>query len=355
MNPALNSQAATRARKLLESYSRSYPAGWKSVDYQRTWRGKRYPEWPSWCFLPIAGACDIVKEVHDVEFNLHEVVIEGSILAALAAWRVSQGVYQIDTTVYQALIDTPLTGDIPCEVLYRLPQWCVYLETPGMQFDGFPLHGTFAHLEYNPHHPDRPELRLVLDHDHPDKRFKIASIFLGNWSLREAVDRSLRPLTSEMSSIYADGGQNMRDSVMALSIPVLEPIVSVLLYLCSLSADYGDVASRPSNPQPKKTKDGLRLFPPNAPTKWLVAVRMGAALRGATSGAANDQQNETVAKNHSSSRPHVRRAHWHGFWTGTRNGERHFDVRWLPPIPVNVVDFAELPTVLHPVGGSPNS
>ena len=43
--------------------------------------------------------------------------------------------------VYDAVRDTPVEGDIPCEVLHRLPEWCVYVETPGMTAFQAPLHG----------------------------------------------------------------------------------------------------------------------------------------------------------------------------------------------------------------------
>lgn len=36
--------------------------------------------------------------------------------------------------------------------------------------------------------------------------------------------------------------------------------------------------------------------------------------------------------------PNIRRAHWHGYWTGPRKGntktEQTFSLRWLPPIMV---------------------
>ena len=48
-----------------------------------------------------------------------------------------------------------------------------------------------------------------------------------------------------------------------------------------------------------------------------------------------------------SPRPHMRRAHYHHFWTGPHDGERKLIVRWLPPIPVNWKDDTELPTVIH--------
>src|SRR5690606_8718894 len=42
----------------------------------------------------------------------------------LAAWRMTQGIYRIDPALYDALITTDLAGDIPANVLMRLPEWC---------------------------------------------------------------------------------------------------------------------------------------------------------------------------------------------------------------------------------------
>ena len=53
---------------------------------------------------------------------------------------------------------------------------------------------------------------------------------------------------------------------------------------------------------------------------------------------------------HSGPRPHVRRAHWHSFWTGkVGSEERRLKPRWLPPIPVNLDDPDSIPAVIRPV------
>jgi hypothetical protein len=70
-------------------------------------------------------------------------------VGALAAWRVTKGIYRFDPDVYQEIIDTPVTGDIPHEILFELPEWCVYIETPGMMAEQEQkVVGFFAHLEY---------------------------------------------------------------------------------------------------------------------------------------------------------------------------------------------------------------
>ena len=57
-----------------------------------------------------------------------------------------------------------LTGDLPCEVLRRLPVWCVYVETPGRQWFGQAMHRFFAHLECDAN-TGREELRMLIDAD----------------------------------------------------------------------------------------------------------------------------------------------------------------------------------------------
>jgi hypothetical protein len=44
-------------------------------------------------------------------------------------------------------------------------------------------------------------------------------------------------------------------------------------------------------------------------------------------------------------RPHIRRAHWHTFRRGPRDGEQTRVIRWLPPIPVNVDETGVIPTI----------
>jgi hypothetical protein len=43
-------------------------------------------------------------------------------IAALAGWRVAQGVYRFDPDLFDSVWDTPLDTRIPGEVLFRLPE-----------------------------------------------------------------------------------------------------------------------------------------------------------------------------------------------------------------------------------------
>lgn len=337
-------------RRHLEEAGRLYPDAWRLADAMRERRGAGMM-WPDWCYLPIAGTATIVAQdaglpVETVAMMYPERIADAARLAALCAWRMTQGIYRFDAAVYDAVRDTPVSGDIPHDVLMRLPEWCVYIETPGLQIDGRPLAGTFAHLEWD-WHDQRPELRLLLDVDMGDGHLlQPIPLHLGAWPLAESIQRMLDVSVANAAAAGLLGGLPDRPTLANTGLrETVEPIVSLLLYLCSQAAEIGDGTRRPHNPEPKRTKRGWRLFQPDRVTTWDVGVRLGAALRRAYQA----EQTGSSDAERSGPRPHIRRAHWHGYWSGPRDGERRYDLRWMPPIAVNVDDVGELPAVVRPV------
>jgi hypothetical protein len=316
-----------RPQKHLIAAGRLYPNAWRQADQFRADRGKSgLPAWPSWCYLPMAAWYAIISGGRG-PLPLDRIGDVGR-LAALGSWRVTQGVYRFDQDLYEAVRGTPLEGDLPTAILYRLPEWCVYIETPGMQ--GGRLHGFFAHLEWDAN-TGRHELRLLLDHQ--DLLMPLP-VHIGSWPLEEAMRR----VTAEAT---LQGGRAVPP--MEELTPEIAPILSLLLYLCSEAADYGG-RPRPTNPRPVKTTRGMRLFPPSGPRVWEVGARLGAALRRAY---ADASENADGAGDRARPRPHIRRAHWHAYRIGP--GRKEIRLHWLPPIPVNVEDLSELPAVVHPV------
>jgi hypothetical protein len=178
---------------------------------------------------------------------------------------------------------------------------------------------------------------------------------IGDFSIGDALERNLEERAKANMEIH---GETMDAVSKAASFEVMYPVVnsamSLILYLCSQAAEYSG-NRKPSNPQPKQgKKDFPRYFPPDKPTTWDVGVRMGAALRRAYA----EQEMKGIEETHASPRAHVRCAHWHGFRLGpmkTPTGavipaeQREFELRWLPPIPVNVSDIDNLPATIRRV------
>jgi hypothetical protein len=247
--------------------------------------------WPDWCFVPLAASYAVVTDVGENPVSLEQVYHTG-ILGALAAWRMTQGIYRFAPALYEALTGTRLTRDIPPDPLYRMPAWCVYIETPDMRWpipeEERPIRGVWAHLNYrlrnNPRRPD--ELRLVLDTaTSSDDPFNLHNgcipieLILGEGAIVEALERDA---ARRVERAQRRGSGITAASEYARVLPsLLEPIISLILYLCTADADVGDGNARPSHPKPKRTKEGWRLFPPDGAIVWNVGAHIGSALRRA--------------------------------------------------------------------------
>lgn len=336
-----NRPRGNHQRQQVNWIGKRYPDAWAQADALR--RARRH-EWPAWCYLPMEHWWAIARRHWPNQQATGETVVDFCRLAALGAWRITQGIYRFDPDLYAALIATPLSGDLPDELLYRLPAWGVYVETPGLTFDGRPLIGVYAHLDHAPH-DGHTELRLVLDSE-SDLRLFPVPIRLGHGSLQNAV-RALSAIACEkMERHFPEKREFFADTETqdAQDARDLAPILALLLYLCADEADY----ERPPRPRTVHTqKHGRLMAAPENARVWPVGERIGAALRQARE-RTDATPGDTPPTERASPRPHWRRAHWHTFWTGPRDGERGVRVKWLPPIPVNL-DGRDLPAVIHPV------
>jgi len=346
----------TMLKEILRSLEDDFPGAWKTAARMRGMRGGVLPGWPNWCYLPFAGWLAVASEtLADGNAPPQALPVFAARLAAVGTWRMSKGVYRFDPDLYEEIVDTPVEGDIPCEVLRRLPEWCVFVETPGLVYDGKEVFGFFAHLEKDAKNGDE-ELRLLLARE---SMLIPLVVHLGRWTLREGVERMLAAAERNLPGFLPEETKRLAAKESAR---LAEPLLSLLLYLCSANAEIGDGTARPHNPEPVRVRDGReKLFPVETPRVWDVGERIGAAIRRGRTKAAVSEEAAPVEGRGSPKRPHVRRAHWHGYWTGPRKGKQSFELRWIPPIPVNIEDDEDAPTVIHaveeesrlPGGGSP--
>ena len=92
--------------------------------------GRGY-RWPDWCFLPVPIVGAALGEELAIDMN-PSLVSPATMLAALAAaWTPGRIAVRFDDDVARALMNTPLEGTIPTEVLQRLPAWGLYIDCPG--------------------------------------------------------------------------------------------------------------------------------------------------------------------------------------------------------------------------------
>jgi len=319
-----------RARFALEAWGAAHPDVWRAVD---ECRASRRDTWPSYVFLPLGESIRLMGEYERRRTGMGASLWSADELAVYSSWRVTQGIYRFDPTLYDALVKTPITGNIPGELLRYMPEWCVYVETPGLTVPTLhgaevALHGVWARLDHARKN-GRDVLALALDADGG-----MASVQLTLFgTLEQALQRAV---TADRVS--------PPEEYIAAAHRTYASILSLLLYLCSEGAEVGTGPIKPSYPRAKLTKRGLRVFAADAPTAWEVGVRIGAALRQARQTLEVTAATRLTGRQH---QPHVRVMHWHTFLAGPDRTQRR--VKWMPPIKVKFVNPEDLTAVIRGV------
>jgi hypothetical protein len=111
---------------------------------------------------------------------------------------------------------------------------------------------------------------------------------------------------------------------------------NLCIYAAAVNADINVVYRPPKDKRILKNRKKRR----SAATVTEVGYRIGSSLREYERSAYNGVGNGGAV------RPHVRRAHWHRFWTGPMGGDRKLVTKWLHPCLVGV---GEVQTTLHKV------
>ena len=294
--------------------------------------------------------------------------LESEAVAALAAWRMTQGVYCFDETLFCELFKTSLEGEIPVEVFRRLPEWCLYVDIPD-SLAGFhdSLQSVYGFFVYRDPDGGQGDGNLHFVQDFEGGFLKaLMPLPLSGGTIAESLQRRMQTnREARVQQILAgtspgavtkseieDWFGNVSRDVVAQTVEELAPYISLVLYICSVNSDLRDKSrrrDRPANPEPTKTTAGLKTQPAGAVTVWEVGCRVGPALRRAldTHSEQDAERQDGERSHHTSPRPHIRAAHWHAFWTGPKaSPNRLLVVKWLPPIPVNVEDPENLvPTI----------
>lgn len=315
----------------LITFGELYPEAWKAYDRFRGMRGQAgIVDWPDWCYCPLAASYAVVSGGGALPYERSHHV---GILGALAAWRVGKGVYEFHPTLERELWETPVTGDLPSELLLHLPEWCPYvlLQDPRGGLLGF-----WVQLEYDANDL-HTELRFVLDADEDliPVPLRIDGSVSVEQALQRVIDYGAWQAKRHGLEVQAEGVRQISDW--------LGPCMSLVLYLCQRNLDLrpGNAAAakagKPANPAPTKTRKGLRTFGPSSPLRWEAGWRIGPALE-----AARNREGAAGEEEHAGPRAHIRRAHWHTYRVG--QGRQRAELRWLHPILVGAPEDG-VPTV----------
>ncbi len=258
-------------------------------------------------------------------------------LNALAAWRLTKGIYVFDHDWYLEVYNADISQNLPWDMLTRLPEWCVYICTPNWNTEFGARHGFFAWLGYN---PIEREAEMYFLMDHTDETLGFLSLPKAN-----SIDEGVAKVSA--TSVTAAQEKQLPELIGLPEVTkdignTITTMTALVLYLCIQSPDIHNTSGlTPHKPQPKTIKGESRFFAANTDTIFEVGYHMGRHLRQAI------QAHNAESQGHNSPRPHVRRAHFHTYRTGM--GRKETVLRFLSPILVNVHQAEIESTTIHHV------
>lgn len=300
------------------------PRAFEWLDVMRAERGRALPEWPPWCLLPMAGAWDLATKAKAVDTRLRPLSVSiVPALSALYAWRQGKTVWTFDEELAAALADTDGADRIPGEVLLSLPEWGIYVVQPEVM--PAPWTGFIAHLEHDTN-TGNAELRFALDMR--DGTLAGIPVILSGDSLVESLEAADMAVLAH-AELSGAAVHELPEGGVGRLAEALVGSLALVCYICTKAADITEPDDPGFRPQRRQGP------PAGRPRQVAVGYRIGTALRSARS------EGHTVGTDglHTARAPHLRRAHWHTYWTGPRDDEavRKRELRWVGPVTVGAV------------------
>lgn len=203
---------------------------------------------------------------------------------------------------------------------------------------GIEYRGAFVSLELS--RENRPELGLFFLENTPESDYKYCLIPL------YYDDKTLEDIYKERDKefdIRPDLPELMRREVSEL-VRLTMPLI---VYICSQDAEVERIkinatAAKPANKKKSQQKK-------KTVNKNLVGYRLGNQIKHAKKIYLSNKSNSTGTG--TSKVPHIRRGHYHSYWTGSRSEpeKRKLIIKYLPPIYVNKDISEELVPTVHKV------
>ncbi len=347
------------ALNALRTVQQRYPTVWRLADELKSFL-KNERKHGEGCIFSNAEGNALSLRLQGIDNPSPE--FNPALFGALVSWRPTKGIYRFHPGIFQALIKTPLEGEIPSSLFLRMPGQAVYIETPESELLPFPIEGFFAYLSRLGKQDDLQIVGILRRNTKDENEFDsqkfeplrdlIAfSLPLGNHPVSDLVQLHFE--RNEDAEAQESGAKQRKYSDFKIEEKraierVVSGMLSLVLYLCSEKPEIDDWTP----PAPKSAVFGSqrRLIAAKLAKTWEVGLRIGSAL---DLWASQNIKHSTADGYVNSVRPHVRRAHWHSFWIGKR-GTQALSLRWLPPIAVNTNEPEALPAVIRQVVTEPN-
>lgn len=269
--------------------------------------------------------------------QVHQLVVTIHTAEAVRDWQRSRVVYRVHPALCESLLATDSSAPIPCEIFRQLPHPNPFVVFPepiaitvanpavplarqpeivGMLVTGYDAAGLLCGTDSDSLARLNIALASRLQYVGQDVTYEEQQVQISVSGTRTVAEMAERQRS--LSIIPMDPSENLNGFNLA---------VGLLLYLCSDDRD-----ARPANdrrtPRKKRRGDGRSAHVVD------VGFDVGPRLFATPKGRNDANSPEGKVTDSSARRAHLRRAHWHTYWTGPRT-EPVAKLKWLHPVLVN--------------------
>lgn len=284
------------------------------------------------CYCPISAAISALSYDTDMQTSLSQ----ASFASALASWRRGKFIYRFDSSLAAEILNMADDIVIPTEILYQMPAQCIYVElipSDDKTVKADTVMGFFAHIESDVNNGEK-ELRIHYINRDGNQVAQYIVHLIRNGTINDGIDESIKTmrknLVNSITDHLVDYINNTRDLIIQA--------VQLVLYICAENADIEeDEAQSKIYRKSDRILDKYREI-----KKYDVGAKIGVILRQNKRYPNYSHNAGSGAGNHK--RSHLRRAHWHHFWTGSAN-DKKLVLRWVNSIIVNQNDETS-PTII---------
>jgi len=302
--------------------SKTFPKIWTYIEKTAAVRfGKYKHRTPDDVFLPVCEYAAILQRYYGMSEEEATILFtSAAALTAVCAWNYTRQVYQINPDIAEELLKTPFDSNIPVQVLSNFPNFSIYIDIK-LTCDDINISGVWVCMVTSNVDMASKSLLFVVD-VMDDKYSDLEPMVI---PLKENVN-----IHEAIALAYDEMKAGGPEAPAFCCIPdahnrLLSKLINVVLYICSTNCDVIDKSpSVMINPFGKKWKKSgkFQLLPAMRHKYFSVGDNFSKQIQ--------ESQREAKASTNPI-RPHVRRAHWHGFWTGPKTGVRDFILKWIPP------------------------
>ena len=228
--------------------------------------------WPSWCFCPISKIQKFHKESLEEIDTISDphLYYEKQLMRIIMPWRHQKGILKFNAKTFDKVIIGPYPQGKLKKILY-LPQWCVYIPTPGFTYLGAKMYGFFASWNFSLRLSDCPELEIGIHSDDNLLFLFSISTFDFDKDLNDVVDinkfvvfppviKSMREFIKDHNGTQFPETEEGDQALSAQHLKDLENIIKLLSYVCSKKAKITSVSApgqKPSRTYKIKRNKGL--------------------------------------------------------------------------------------------------